>query len=656
MPQAVKYISSIDYDGCFAHPYTPIDKLSFDLAIAEVKGKASGDLERKLQQLAKDYSSNKKQEVSLLARETALTIAEFISAPLIATLAASESANRDELISLARASIDRAKLETSLIRTRTEFIRDLALVKLSEAKKAGLSADLNSAYTNEVLDIAINQAVEFGVSEKLKPVNRADINRTLLDCTTAALIKLRSELSSLEYASISEDIHTTLDTVLPYLESEMAKCNFTAGFQTMPNQIEHEALTQAIYSLITDKVNHFVRKMNQTKDVNKAPFIYAVKTAAVEAIKDVMLDQLNAAKFLAINPHLLAHIRLQPDESLLLNASNRQSLRMDLMNKGRNQNGSCFATYDLLERVSGRQFHRMLLADLDSIANPILSKAWLNISKRMLAEEHEDYYPDESKLRLVYAQIHEMARCFSNQKVVYEFLDDRDHDILAELKMFFTTYPEMIPSNVELHLYHYEGKAAPRSISVIEGLGPIDRNYRHTLAQMKGLVPEPEFAESPAFISTYLVANPAKLADIYFQRNNLQSTTIAGPHAEYKSRYASILEEAYATARRGNAEKAKAMYRNLNRLHHVAFSADSIEASFVNGAQALNAVIRLDASTITDSSIRAAAQALIDSICAHRNPSWADSALSFLGAREKGTRTEQRIKALADSTPSQNPG
>jgi hypothetical protein len=147
-------------------------------------------------------------------------------------------------------------------------------------------------------------------------------------------------------------------------------------------------------------------------------------------------------------------------------------------------------------------------------------------------------------------------------------------------------------------------------------------------------------------MSTYLTANPDKVALI--RRDSLEGAPIAkGPQADYRQLYSAIVNEVQTTAKRGNIEKAKAMYICLSRLSNAIFYSARGEASFINGIQALRAVTNFDASSIADPALNAAVQALINCIAMRREPSWSDSALIFFGLRDESSATERRIRALA---------
>src|SRR6185312_7156933 len=62
---------------------------------------------------------------------------------------------------------------------------------------------------------------------------------------------------------------------------------------------------------------------------------------------------------------------------------------------------------------------------------------------------------DHSKISLLYAKIHALALEHPNEKIVFEHYDD-NADICNALYYAFSTYPQLLPSNVELRIYHFD--------------------------------------------------------------------------------------------------------------------------------------------------------------------------------------------------------
>jgi hypothetical protein len=114
---------------------------------------------------------------------------------------------------------------------------------------------------------------------------------------------------------------------------------------------------------------------------------------------------------------------------------------------------------------------------------------------------HSQYAFDDTKISLIYAQIHKAASENPNVNIVFNFFDDRAggyNGILATLRMFFSENADLLPHNVSLHLHKYDGEELVTAWTrhgerfygyqeelsnpnPIQGKGPIDYNYRETL-------------------------------------------------------------------------------------------------------------------------------------------------------------------------------
>ncbi len=89
---------------------------------------------------------------------------------------------------------------------------------------------------------------------------------------------------------------------------------------------------------------------------------------------------------------------------------------------------------------------------------------------------------DASKITLLYAQMHKIASENPDAQIVYRFHDDRP-EILQGLRSVFAARPDLIPSNVTLECYAYDG-APPTLAERIPGTGTRDPSYRATVTTM----------------------------------------------------------------------------------------------------------------------------------------------------------------------------
>ena len=102
----------------------------------------------------------------------------------------------------------------------------------------------------------------------------------------------------------------------------------------------------------------------------------------------------------------------------------------------------------------------------------------------------------EDKINILYAQIHKVAADHPDDRIVFDFFDDR-MDILEYLHTFFRKYPALIPNHVTLRLFQYQANVVTpmgehtqntdSTLSLnhgINGRGLIDIDYRQTVKNM----------------------------------------------------------------------------------------------------------------------------------------------------------------------------
>ena len=157
-------------------------------------------------------------------------------------------------------------------------------------------------------------------------------------------------------------------------------------------------------------------------------------------------------------------------------------------------------------RKDGETFDQAI-AGLDETQSNFLQKVTQNkYSVQLIA--------DKSKLLILYAQMHKIAKNNPDKRILFDFYDDKGTIVskqekkllLDDLHVYFGQYPEMIPSNVTLQLNHYTGKNVT-PYSLIQGSGSIDTNYRNTIKRIAHAVPQ--FA--PFEISAVQHITPNKL-------------------------------------------------------------------------------------------------------------------------------------------------
>jgi hypothetical protein len=191
--------------------------------------------------------------------------------------------------------------------------------------------------------------------------------------------------------------------------------------------------------------------------------------------------------------------------------SNRQGLIDDFGNSTADERGSCYPAIKQISEYLDAKLDYMLLGDLFNNLpdGTCFKKALKLIDKRnnrvyTLPKLPEgvffpDWLHDDSKLCVIYAQMHKMSLEHPYDTLNYNFLDDRD-DLLQNLHEYFLKYPEMIPHNVTLKLKKYTGpididgnKIDPliTEFAPIKGARPYaDGDYRQTVKTMAAVTIE----------------------------------------------------------------------------------------------------------------------------------------------------------------------
>ncbi|KTD65722.1 hypothetical protein [Legionella spiritensis] len=198
------------------------------------------------------------------------------------------------------------------------------------------------------------------------------------------------------------------------------------------------------------------------------------------------------------------------DKFISFVGSNRQDIYTDRANSttmtehGLFIKGSCFPATETFSKYMGASLDPFLLADIYSHVQPGSS---FQEAKELLIpgpeeESHAFVYPDsirnsdyntwvfdQNKLSILYAQMHKIASENPQSKISFNFYDDRriirenKGDILEKISHFFSVNKMLIPSNVTLHLKHYEGNEV-ELVNTIKGCGEIDYQYGKTVISM----------------------------------------------------------------------------------------------------------------------------------------------------------------------------
>lgn len=148
--------------------------------------------------------------------------------------------------------------------------------------------------------------------------------------------------------------------------------------------------------------------------------------------------------------------------------------------------GSCFQVIKGFSEYHKATFDPFLLADI--YGNLPDGESFRRATDPDYKDAHADCIGDDTKLTLLYAQMHKFANENPDKLITFEFYDDLV-DITDELFRYFQSYPELIPFNVGLSINRYAGETIT-PMSTIQGIGIIDENYKQTVVEMTNIVAE----------------------------------------------------------------------------------------------------------------------------------------------------------------------
>ncbi len=221
------------------------------------------------------------------------------------------------------------------------------------------------------------------------------------------------------------------------------------------------------------------------------------------------------------------------NDVIFMVGSNRQSSYIDFMNSIRKKSESCFPALNTLckefnTRIKNKicRVDNFLMSDLygnkpsgSNFKNSIDDNEYKNSGL------HCDWIFDDSKLSLLYAQMHKVASENRDAEIVFDFYDDRD-DILNGLKNFLSKNSDLIPRNVTLRLHKYEGGPIT-NIATLSGTGEIDDTYRNTIklmAQTLGANINKDLYNQELHFLNSFANHPEKLAPFIQQRQPVKPT------------------------------------------------------------------------------------------------------------------------------------
>ena len=278
------------------------------------------------------------------------------------------------------------------------------------------------------------------------------------------------------------------------------------------------------------------------------------------------------------NQLLLTHLKKQidstsPDRIIFGLGTNRQDYATDLYNSNRNNNGSCISSLLVLqdyfkEMHAGVFFDPFMMADIyhsDTIKSVISSgKSYTNIYINSPENTHAKASFDENKISLIYAHAHRVALLNPNATTIrINFFDDRPA-ILISLIHFFSDHPDLLPNNVQLYSYCYNGHQLQTvekilSNKFIQGMGPVDKNYDWTIRLMAAIAREtegnttgPAHTRSPSYFlddpSSLLVDHPIQINLLNYFNDQVKKENLLTARNTIQTWESKISRDGYKTA------------------------------------------------------------------------------------------------------------
>ena len=184
------------------------------------------------------------------------------------------------------------------------------------------------------------------------------------------------------------------------------------------------------------------------------------------------------------NKHFLDSLKQESNafsHTITMIGSARQSKELDMRGAQKNNTGSCFLAIQHITRYLKATFNTLLFSDI--IGDLVEGTSYKRLlSHNVHQEKHACAFFDNSKVMLLYAQMHHIAMQNPNETITFYFYDDRD-DILNGLNNFFKHNPDMIPSKLNLRLQQYAGHHI-NPVAIVQGTGPANKNYRQTVTDM----------------------------------------------------------------------------------------------------------------------------------------------------------------------------
>lgn len=235
---------------------------------------------------------------------------------------------------------------------------------------------------------------------------------------------------------------------------------------------------------------------------------------------------IKALLYAANKPYFAENINRARAEEIekidLISGSNRQSKSLDDHNIKQNGTGSFFVDLETICEIFNEKLKEAGLATTcihdrfsmaDIYADFEFGESYtriLNEYKMKMSHQHEEYIFDETKFSLLYAVLNHVAIKYENENVTLAFFEDRNEhkdDIIPVLTNIFVEHPDLIPQNVSLEIWNYNGNLPENKdmkgqdkkcieaggVLVIQGTSlHVDYNFRNNVKMMAKMCGHPE--------------------------------------------------------------------------------------------------------------------------------------------------------------------
>jgi len=167
------------------------------------------------------------------------------------------------------------------------------------------------------------------------------------------------------------------------------------------------------------------------------------------------------------------------DKIIFMVGSNRQAKQYDDAGMRYGNTESCYAA--LIKLCDAIQTKTQVKCEVDRILlSDIYGKKQIgdNFTHAISGADYDfsDFTHQEHKYSLIYSQIHRVASEKPGADIFYHFYDDRD-DILTHLLRAYTDNKDLIPHNLKLFTYQYNGEELKKYILKVDGFERLTHHF-----------------------------------------------------------------------------------------------------------------------------------------------------------------------------------